>query len=373
MDRRAFMKYGLTGIGGLVCMENSANIFSHYNYISPSDERFTCEPLYFQKLANGYACELCPNKCIVTDIRPGNCRTRYVKNDRFLCSAYGNPYYVNYEIPEKELLFHFLPGEKMLVIGICGCNLGCLNCNVSAISQVSPEEVRHQTLFPEQVIETCLNDNIKIIAYGYTEPVVFYEYMLKTAKLAHTKGIKNVFCSNGHINDGPLKQLAPFLDAAIIDVKAFSEASYQKLTGGSILPVFNTLKVLKEMKVWLEISHLLIPSWTDNFELIGKMCTWLNEKGFNSTPFHFTRFQPSYRLSHLNETSIEQLNKARKIAIDAGLQFVYLNIKEAKESLTTYCPKCKKEVAERILGGETILQLKNGFCKSCGEKINGIW
>jgi pyruvate formate lyase activating enzyme len=223
------------------------------------------------------------------------------------------------------------------------------------------------------VIQTCLKENIRTIAYGYTEPVVFYEYMMQTAKLARGKGIRNVFCSNGHINEVPLRKLAPYLDAAIIDVKAFSEAGYQKLTGGSILPVFNSLKVLKEMHVWLEISHLLVPEWTDNFELIGKMCAWLHENGFASTPFHFNRFQPSYRLAHLAETPKELLVKARNMAIEAGLQYVYLDLPDEKEALTTYCPKCKKAVAERILRGQTTLLIKNSCCTNCGEKIDGLW
>ena len=298
---------------------------------------------------------------------------QYVKNGRFICNAYGNPYYVNYETPEKKSLFHYLPGEKMLVIGTCGCNLACLYCNVSIASQISPDELWHQTLFPEQAIQTCLKENIRTIAYGYTEPVAFYEYMLQTAKLARAKGIRNVFCSNGYINEAPLRQLAPYIDAAIIDVKAFSEATYLKLTGGSILPVFNSLKVLKEMQVWLEISHLIVPTWTDNFELIRKMCAWLKDNGFISTPLHFNRFEPSYKLTHLPETPGEQLKKARKLAIEIGLQYVYLDLPDEKEALTTWCPKCKKALVERTVNGKVINLLKNSCCSHCGEKTDGIW
>lgn len=373
MDRRLFLKFGAGSLGMLACSKCLA--FTNTIQFQPKQvrDKFSCEPLYYEKTANGALCKLCPNKCTVTDIRPGNCRTRYVHNNVFYCSSYGNPYYVNIETPEKELLYHFMPEEKMLVIGTCGCNLGCLYCNVSAVSQISPGETRHQELFPEEVIQTCEKENIRIIAYGYTEPVVFYEYMLDTAKLAHAKGIRNVLLSNGYINEIPLRNLAPLLDAAVIDVKAFTEASYQKLTGGSIFPVFATLKILKELNVWLEITHLVVPEWTVNFELLQKMCRWMMDNGFSSTPFHFDQFLPAYKLSHLQETSESLLRKAHEIASSEGLKYAYTNFPKKSELQNTLCPKCKNLLIERKDNKIKSNTLREGSCIKCGEKIDGVW
>lgn len=357
----------------LACSHCLANTGAMEAIAQPIRDKFTCTPLYYEKTANGAICELCPNKCTVTDIRPGNCRTRYVKNEVFYCNAYGNPYYVNFEVPEKELLYHFMPAEKMLVIGTCGCNLACLYCNVSDVSQVSPGETRHQELFPEQMIKTCLNEKIGIIAYGYTEPVVFYEYMLETARLARAKGIRNVMLSNGYINEIPLRNLAPLIDAAVIDVKAFTEASYQKLTGGSIFPVFASLKILKEMKVWLEITHLLVPEWTDNFSLLQKMCSWLMDNGFSSTPIHFDQFQPAYKLAHLHETHESLLRKAQEIASSEGLKYTYTNYPKNSGLQNTFCPHCKNLLIERKENKIITNALSNGKCVKCGERIEGVW
>jgi pyruvate formate lyase activating enzyme len=373
MDRRLFLKYGAGSLGIMACSNCLGQIESENFPLISINGKYSCEPLFYEKTANGALCELCPNKCTVTEIRPGNCRTRYVRNGNFFCNAYGNPYYVKNEVPEEESLYHFMPAEKMLVIGTCGCNLTCLYCNVSAVSQVSPEDTRHQELFPEQAIQACQKDNIRVIAYGYTEPVVFYEYMFETAKLAHAKGIRNVFLSNGHINEVPLRKLAPFLDAAVIDVKAFTDATYKKLTGGSIFPVFNSLKILKEMNVWLEITHLLVPGWTDNFELLQKMCRWMADNGFTSTPLHFNQFLPAYQLAHLNKTGDASLLKAREIALKEGLKYVYTNSPKNSEFQNTFCPKCNNLLVERKASGIKTNKLKAGTCNQCGEKIEGIW
>lgn len=373
MNRRHFFQFGAAGIG-LMALRQIIDGEVVYG-LPPSDNssKYTTEALYYKKTANGFECNLCPKNCNLNAIRPGECKTKEVRNDRLISTAYGNPYYVNTETPELESLYHFKPGSKMLTLGTAGCTLVCMYCKVFEVSKKSPAEIIHRTLFPEQVIQQCVEKGIKTITYAYTEPVAFFEYMLATAKLAHQHGIQNVMISNGFINEAPLRELAHYLDAAVIDVKAFNDATYQKLTTGSIFPVFNTLKVLKELHVWTEITHLLVPEWTDNFELLKKMCDWMIENGFGSTPFHFNKFQPMYRLTRLPATPEPLLQKARETAIASGLKFVYLDNDPVNESQQTICPKCKKVVIDRKGYKMIANQLKNGKCSNCNEAIPGIW
>jgi len=174
------------------------------------------------------------------------------------------------------------------------------------------------------VVKQCLANKCESIAYTYTEPTSFYEYVYDTAALAHQQWIKNVFISNGYINPDPLKKLIPFLDAANIDLKSFSEDIYVRLNGGKLNPVLNTLKTIKDSHAWLEITNLIIPSWTDDFDMIKRMCEWLVTNGFSDTPLHFSRFFPMYKLSDLSPTSSATLSKAADIAKKAGLKYVYI-------------------------------------------------
>ena len=181
----------------------------------------------------------------------------------------------------------------MMSIGTAGCTLQCLYCKVYEVSQKSPAEVSHKQLFPAEVIAGCKKNKIRQVAFTYTEPVAFYEYMVDTATMAKQQGIKTIITSNGYIHAEPLKKLIPILDAAVIEVKAFNDNTYVKMTAGNIAPVFETLKMIRESPVWLEIYHLLVPGWTDNWELFEKMGKWLVDNGFQETPFHIDRFYPA--------------------------------------------------------------------------------
>lgn len=373
MNRRHFIQFGAAGLGFLACRQSFGGTLSSGLMLADNPDKFTREALYYNKTPRGIQCVLCPNNCNITAIRPGDCRTKEVRNDRLVSTAYGNPYYVNAETPESESLYHFKPGTKILALGTAGCTSACMYCKVWAVSQKAPAEITHRELFPEQVIKMCTEKGIKTIAYAYTEPVAFFEYMLDTAKLAKQKGIRNVFISNGFINNAPLRELAPYLDAAVIDVKAFNDATYMKLTGNSIFPVFNSLKILKELNVWTEITHLLVPDWTDNFELLKKMCDWMMENGFGSTPFHFNKFQPMYRLTQLPATPEPLLQKAKETAIASGLKFVYLDNLPGEGNQHTLCPKCKAVIVDRK-GFKVVSNLvKNGKCSLCQETIPGVW
>ena len=184
---------------------------------------------------------------------------------------------------------------------------------------------------------------------------------------------KHVFVSNGYINDEPLKMLATYLDAANINLKSFSESIYLKLNAGKLQPVLNTLKTLKENKVWLEITNLIVPSWTDDMDMIRKMCDWLVANGFEQYPLHFNRFFPLYKLTQLPATPIATLLKAKEIAVQAGCKYVYVGNVPEIGTENTFCPKCKKMLVERRGFALLSMEKEKGKCKFCGYGINGVW
>ena len=254
-----------------------------------------------------------------------------------------------------------------------GCNFKCLNCQNWEISQSSPQEVIHYDLLPEAVVELASNRQIASIAFTYTEPTVFYEYVYDTAKLAHQKNMKTVIVSNGYINEKPLLDLCPFLDAANIDLKCFDDHLYRKLTGGSLEPVLKTLKTLKAQGVWLEITNLIVPTYSDSPEMIESMCKWLVDNGFEDIPLHFSRFFPANQLPDLPPTPIKTLLAAREISQTAGMKYVYVGNVPALGYENTFCPSCKKLLIERT--GFTVNKnfINDGKCLFCHTPIPGVW
>jgi pyruvate formate lyase activating enzyme len=287
--------------------------------------------------------------------------------------AFGNPCTVNVDPVEKKPLYHFLPGSKAYSIATAGCNLVCLNCQNWTISQTSPDKTRNYDLMPEKVVEECIKNNCSSIAYTYSEPVTFYEYAFETATIARNAHVKNIFKSNGYINTEPLKKMCSVIDAANIDLKAFSESSYLKLTGGKLQPVLDSLKVLKDMGVWLEITNLIVPDWTDNQDDISKMCRWLGDNGFKNTPLHFSRFYPMHKLEQLPPTPIEILNNAYRIAKEEGLKYVYTGNAPGNEISDTKCPSCNSTVVVRQGYRVVLNTITGGKCNKCGTKIDGVW
>ena len=221
---------------------------------------------------------------------------------------------------------------------------------------------------PAKVVPEAVSNGCKSIAYTYSEPTAFYEYMYDTARLAKVRGIKNLLISNGYINEKPLRDLCKVIDAANINLKSFRQEIYATLNGGSLQPILNTLKTLKAEGVWLEITNLVIPNWTDNITMIKEMCEWLVKNGFQDYPLHFNRFFPLYKLTSLPYTPLTILDKAREIATKAGMHYVYIGNVPETSAQNTYCFKCKKTVVERK--GFTILSnnLKGSSCKFCGRK-----
>ena len=372
--KREFIKLGLAGSAcAFIDKTCAANLLST---MIPADDKlwkWSKEATFYIATPKGVKCKLCPQNCTIEEGKLGDCRTRIALNDKLYSIAYGNPCAVHVDPIEKKPLYHFLPGSLSYSIATAGCNLACLNCQNWTISQKSPYDTRNYDLMPEKVVEEAAKYKSKSIAYTYSEPIVFYEYVYDTSKIAHLSGIKNVFVSAGYIHEQPLREISKYLDAANIDLKSMDTQIYEMLNAGTLEPVLRTLQVLKEEGVWLEITNLVVPSWTDDLDMIKKMCEWLAENGFQDAPLHFSRFHPDHKLANLPPTPVETLYQARNIANQSGLNYVFIGNVPGKEGQDSHCPDCKKVVIER--NGYTIINnnLNEGKCKYCGTGIAGIW
>ncbi len=327
--------------------------------------------MFQEETARGIMCRICPNECVLKEGELSKCNNRKVYKSKLYTMAYGNPCSVNVDPIEKKPLYHFFPGSRAFSIATAGCNLVCLNCQNWTISQTGPDKTRNFDLMPDKVVEQAIKNNCRSIAYTYSEPTTFFEYTFETATLARKSGIKNVVKSNGYINGEPLRKLCSVADAANIDLKAFSESTYLKLTGGKLQPVLDSLKIYKEMGIWLEITNLIIPTWTDNMDEIRKMCKWLSDNGFEYTPLHFSRFYPLHKLEQLPPTPVEILMNAAKIATEEGIKYVYTGNVPGNEIADTKCPSCGSTVVVRQ--GYRIIEnnIKGGKCNKCGKPVDG--
>ncbi len=374
LTKRDFLKLSLAGAGTLA-LQGSLPAKALTTMVPDNDKpwKWSKEAIYYINTPKGLKCKLCPQHCEIKEGKVGDCRTRQNFGGKLYTMVYGNPCAIHIDPIEKKPLNHFLPQSLAYSIATAGCDLACLNCQNYTISQVGPNETRNYDLMPDQVVEEALKYKTRSIAYTYSEPIVFYEYVYDTAKIARLQGLKNVFVSAGYINEQPLRDICKYLDAANIDLKSLSDKTYEMLNAGTLQPVLNTLKVMKEEGVWLEITNLIVPSWTDDMDMIQKMVDWLYDNGFENTPLHFSRFHPAYKLTNLPPTPVETLNKAREMAMNAGLNFVYVGNVPGSEGQNTYCPSCKKLLIER--NGFKVLQnhIKDGKCGYCGTPIAGVW
>jgi pyruvate formate lyase activating enzyme len=371
ISKREFLRQCTFCVGGLALGAYRSNIFS----ISSNTDlgKFSKEALFYKKTTDGLQCEKCPHECLLNDGDTGFCRSRVASNGKIYSIAYGNPCAVHIDPIEKKPFFHFLPTTQAFSIATAGCNFRCLNCQNWQISQVSPKESDNIDLMPEEVVKACIAAKCESIAYTYSEPTTFYEYAYDTAKLAREQKIHNLWKSNGYINEKPLRQLCKVLDAANIDLKIYDNEVYKKISSGKLAPVLRALKVFREEGVWLEITNLVIPTWTDNFDTIKRMCEWLYSNNLSDAPLHFSRFTPLYKLSQLPSTPTETLEKAHTIAKESGIKFVYLGNVAGHWAENTYCPKCKKIIVERRVFTILSNHIVKGKCKFCGEKISGVW
>jgi pyruvate formate lyase activating enzyme len=316
-------------------------------------------------------CLLCPHYCELKEGQTGICRVRENVGGTLYSNVYANPCTVAVDPIEKKPLFHFHPGSRILSLATAGCNMRCQNCQNWSISQTSPAEIPAYELMPEAVVELALKEGTDSIAFTYTEPTIYFEYMLDVAKLAKQNGLSTVMISNGFINPEPLAELCPYLDAANIDLKVFDEAVYKKLTGASLKPVLETLRLLKDEYVWLEITNLLVPGLTSEPGKIHDLCNWLLINGFDNVPLHFSRFFPNYKLPHTLPTPPEDLQHASAMAKRAGIRFVYTGNLPGDPGENTVCPACRKVLIGRA--GYRILThaMEGNRCTHCRTEIPG--
>ena len=317
-------------------------------------------------------CHLCPRLCVIKDGKRGNCRVRENKDGTLYSLVYGKACVVALDPIEKKPLFHFLPGSKTFSIGTAGCNLHCKFCQNWTTSQAEPEEVQTEPLSPKEVVDFALKNGCKSIAYTYNEPIVYYEYVLDTAKLARKKGLKNIIVCSGFINQEPLLEWCKYIDAANIDLKSFDDKFYRKITTAWLEPVLESIKTLHEKGIWLELTNLIVPTLNDGMKKINEMCIWIKKNIGTDVPLHFSSFYPCYLLRNLPPTPPKIVLKAREVALKSGLNYVYAgNIMTEKEG-NTYCPKCNSLVVERNGFEVTENNIKSNKCKN-KHKIPGVW
>jgi len=318
-------------------------------------------------------CLICPNHCTLSPGDRSVCRSKVNVDGKLYSLAYGNPCAVNIDPIEKKPLYHFAPRSKSFSIAAAGCNFRCLNCQNWEISQAKPHEVQHRELFPAEAAAGARQAGCHSIAYTYSEPVTFYEYMLDTAKAAREAGLRNVLISNGYINRGPLIDLCRVIDAANINLKAYSDAIYRKLNGGRLEPVLAALKTLHDQGIHLEITNLVVPTYVDDEDLVRRMCGWILKEVGPDHPLHFLRFQPLYKLDRLPPTPVSTLARFREIALAEGIRYAYVGNVPNHEGNHTYCHACRSLLIARAGYFIREAHIDGNRCRSCGAAIPGVW
>jgi len=311
-------------------------------------------------------CLLCPKECLIKKGQVGFCRSRKNIDNKLYSLIYSKVSSYGFDPIEKKPLYHFCPGTSILSLGTVGCSFSCSFCQNWTISQGTIENVSVEELSPEEAVRLALDNNSPGIAYTYSEPLIWYEYVLDTAKLAKKNNLKNILVTNGFINQEPLLKLLPFIDALNIDLKSFRNSFYQKYCQGSLAPVLRTIEIAKSYS-HIEITNLIIPGLNDQEEEIKGLVNWVASQGEN-IPLHFSRYFPCYKMN-IEATPISTLYKARDIA-QKKLKYVYIGNIWDDEANTTYCGNCKRVLIKRT--GYNIINLgldKDGKCKFCGEKV----
>lgn len=376
MKRRQFFKRA----GGAALLASTGLIkhipcfFEDLYAFSGNQELSKVEARYYKQLPDReIECLLCPRLCKLGDKERGYCGVRENIDGKYYTLVYGKACSINVDPIEKKPFFHFLPKTNALSIATAGCNVNCKFCQNWEISQVRPEQVTHYDFPPIKVAEYAQKYNCPSIAYTYTEPVVFFEYMYDTSKEARLKNIRNTVVTGGHINPEPLEDLTKVVDAIKIDLKAFTQDFYTIYVRGELKPVLDAIKIVAKSGVWLEIVYLVIPTLNDDLKDIRRLCRWMLKEVGPDVPLHFSRFFPMYLVKNLPPTPVSTLEKIHKAALEEGLHYVYIGNVPGHHGESTYCPKCKKMIIERKFYEITKIELNEGRCKFCNHPIPGIW
>ena len=335
------------------------------------------EAMFYEKLTDNMVnCDLCSHRCRkIADDKRGICGVRENRKGTLYSLVYGKVVAQSVDPIEKKPLFQFLPGSLSYSIATVGCNFNCGNCQNFDISQLP--KMRNvmvgQETSPEEIVSAAKRNNCKSISYTYSEPTIFFEYAYDVAKLAKREGLKNVFVTNGYITGEPLRMIAPYLDAANIDLKGFREEFYRHNCGVHLQPVLDSIKLYKQLGIWVELTTLIIPTLNDSEWELKQIAEFIKNEVGEDTPWHITRFHPMYKLPDLPPTPIATLRKARQIGLDAGLRYVYEGNVPGEDGENTYCHKCKQPIIQRY--GDNIQEnkIKNSKCEYCGTKVDGVY
>jgi pyruvate formate lyase activating enzyme len=338
------------------------------------DSRFIVEAQFYEKLPyKKIRCKLCPRECVIDDRERSYCGVRENRGGSYYTLVHSRVCAAHIDPIEKKPFFHFCPGALAFSVATAGCNVNCKFCQNWDISQARPEQVRNTYLPPKELARLAQQYRCPAIAYTYSEPVVFYEYMRDAADAGHALGIKSVVVTGGYIQQDPLKKLCQGVDAIKVDLKAFSEKYYKEVVNGELKPVLDALVTMRKLGMWSEIVYLVVPTLNDSDAEFRALAQWVKSNMGVDVPVHFSRFHPEYLLKNLPPTPLETLERAKAIADAEGLHYVYLGNIPGHPAESTYCPKCRRMVIGRIGFTVTEMHLRKGKCEYCQQAIAGVW
>jgi pyruvate formate lyase activating enzyme len=376
LDRRWFLKCAVASGAALgVLGEPAAAMPAASSAQKQEDARFIVEARFYQKLQNlKIKCKLCPRECTVGDRERGYCGVRenrggvyYTLVHSRVCAAHVDPI-------EKKPLFHYLPGTVAFSIATAGCNVNCKFCQNWDISQARPEQIPADYAPPQRIAELARQYNCPTIAYTYSEPVVFSEFLMDTSDAGHAAGVRSIVVSNGYMQEEALLAAYGKMDAVKIDLKSFSESYYRNVVTGQLKPVLDTLVTLRKMGKWTEIVYLVVPSLNDSDAEFQGLASWIKTNLGVDVPLHFTQYHPEYLLKNLPITPVPTLERAKAIADAEGLHYVYIGNVPGHPAQNTYCPQCRKMLVERVgFTASKVLIRKDNSCPFCRHPIPGVW
>ena len=333
------------------------------------------EALFYEKTGDRQVrCGLCRFNCLIGDGKRGICAVRENNGGTLYSLVYGKVIAEHIDPIEKKPLFHVMPGSSSFSIATVGCNFHCRHCQNYSIAQVGSDmQIPGTQRSPAEIVQNAVNSGCSSIAYTYTEPTIFFEYAYDTAVLAKKAGLRNIFVTNGYITSEALSIISPFLDAANIDLKGFTEEFYVKLTGSHLKPILETLAyVHHDTHCWLEITTLLIPAHNDSDAEITALTKWVAQELGPDVPLHFSAFHPDWKMRDVSPTPASTLTRARRIALDAGLHYVYTGNVHDIEGGTTFCTSCHAPLIVRDWYKINEYHVtESGACKLCGAKLAG--
>ena len=329
--------------------------------------------LYEKMEEDKVRCFLCNHHCIISNGKFGVCGVRENREGTLFTHAYGELIAQNIDPIEKKPLYHFLPGSRSFSIAAIGCNFQCDFCQNWQISQAKEAEdlgLRSERAKPGEIVKQAKLTGSKSISYTYTEPTIFFEYAYEIAQLAKGEGLLNVFVTNGYMTGEALDMIYPFLDAANVDLKSFSEGYYRKVCKGRLDPILKNIELMKKLEIWIEVTTLLVPGQNDSEEELRKIAGFL--AGIDKAiPWHISRFYPQYKMEALESTPTKVLNQAFEIGKAAGLHYVYLG-NVTGEGNHTYCYRCHSLLMKRVGFSITEYRIKEGRCPDCNTQIEGV-